>query len=278
MILVPSSLTLSPFRYPGGKSWLIPVIKSWLKTFEKKPKYFVEPFAGGANIGLYVLAHNLVDGLILVEKDHHVATVWKTILRNPEKLINQIRNFQPSLKNLKAKLTLEPQDKYTFAFQTLLKNRVSRGGVIANGAGILKKGEAGRGVFSRWYPETLIKRILRIHELSSKIAFIEGDGLQLLRSRYRFNRDAYFIDPPYSALGKNAGKRLYNHYDLDHLALFQIAQKLKSKFIITYEDSAEIENISRQHSFSCKTIFMKTSHHVRCRELVISKNLNWLRS
>ncbi|MDQ3584451.1 MAG: DNA adenine methylase [Acidobacteriota bacterium] len=46
----------SPFRYPGGKTWLVPRIRQWLK---QRPAEFIEPFAGGGIVGLTVAAENL---------------------------------------------------------------------------------------------------------------------------------------------------------------------------------------------------------------------------
>lgn len=40
----------SPFRYPGGKTWLVPRLRRWLRHLEWKPSLFVEPFAGGGII------------------------------------------------------------------------------------------------------------------------------------------------------------------------------------------------------------------------------------
>jgi DNA adenine methylase len=37
----------SPFRYPGGKTWAIPIIKKWLKQTGTPVPLLVEPFAGG---------------------------------------------------------------------------------------------------------------------------------------------------------------------------------------------------------------------------------------
>jgi len=35
----------SPLRYPGGKTWLIPHIRHWLKS--TRSEILIEPFAGG---------------------------------------------------------------------------------------------------------------------------------------------------------------------------------------------------------------------------------------
>ena len=70
----------SPFRYPGGKTWLIPRIRQWLTTCDMSPKEFIEPFAGGAIVGLTVAFEQFADHVILAEIDQKVAAVWQVIL------------------------------------------------------------------------------------------------------------------------------------------------------------------------------------------------------
>lgn len=53
----------SPFRYPGGKTWLVPRIRQWLK---KHPAHFIEPFAGGGIVSLTVAAEDLADRVTMV--------------------------------------------------------------------------------------------------------------------------------------------------------------------------------------------------------------------
>src|SRR5437879_5353578 len=70
----------SPFRYPGGKTWLVPRLRQWLKSLPKKPAEFIEPFAGGGIISLTVAFEKLAEQVIMVELDADVAAVWQTIL------------------------------------------------------------------------------------------------------------------------------------------------------------------------------------------------------
>jgi DNA adenine methylase len=70
----------SPFRYPGGKTWLVPRIRLWLKSLEPEPKELIEPFAGGAIVGLTAAFEELVERVTLVELDADVAAVWRTVL------------------------------------------------------------------------------------------------------------------------------------------------------------------------------------------------------
>ena len=86
----------SPFRYPGGKTWLVPRIRQWLASLPTKPSKFIEPFAGGAIVGLTVAFEQLADLVILVERDEQVAAVWQTIINTEGGagwLANQIVTF-----------------------------------------------------------------------------------------------------------------------------------------------------------------------------------------
>ncbi|MGH7194996.1 MAG: DNA adenine methylase, partial [Candidatus Saccharimonadales bacterium] len=69
----------SPFRYPGGKTWLVPHARRWLSNIRRSAE-FAEPFAGGGIVGLSVLFEGLADRLTLFEIDKDIAAVWKTIL------------------------------------------------------------------------------------------------------------------------------------------------------------------------------------------------------
>ena len=59
----------------------------------------------------------------------------------------------------------------SLAFATIIKNRVNRGGILANGASFIKNGENGKGITSRWYPETLRRRILAITQVQAQDQF-----------------------------------------------------------------------------------------------------------
>src|ERR1017187_5676540 len=65
----------SPFRYPGGKTWLVPRIRQWLGSFSVRPADLIEPFAGGGIVSLTAVFENLVERAILVELDHDIASV-----------------------------------------------------------------------------------------------------------------------------------------------------------------------------------------------------------
>ena len=266
---------LSPFRYPGGKTWLIPRIRQWLKH---PPAEFIEPFAGGGIVSLTVAAENLAEHVTIVELDEQVAAVWQTIFTDnqAEWLAERIVTFDLTLESLRAELARTPQSKREIAFQTILKNRTFHGGILAPGSAPLKNGENGKGVKSRWYAETLKNRLLALAPLRDRITVIHGDAFETIH-QHTTNRDAaFFIDPPYSAGGKAAGKRLYTHYELDHPALFRLMNKAVGEVLMTYDDDVRIRELAQANGFEAKAVAMKNNHHAEMSELLIGPTLRWL--
>ena len=267
----------SPFRYPGGKTWFVPRLREWLKSQDVKPSLLVEPFAGGGISSLTAVFENLVDKALMVEKDDEVAAVWQTIIDGDgEWLASKILSFEMSKNNAVDEINTARISTKEKAFQTIIKNRTFHGGILAAGAGFLKKGEAGKGIHSRWYPTTLAKRFRAIDLVRQRLDFEHGDAFNVME-RYKHDENiVFFIDPPYTAGGKKAGSRLYTHFELDHERLFEICKALKGDFIMTYDNAAEVIELAQKYGFQAKPIPMKSTHHAAMTELVIGKDLAWM--
>ncbi len=265
----------SPFRYPGGKTWLIPEVRTWLGGLPSRPRLLVEPFAGGGGVGLAAAFEGLADASLLVELDPDVASVWRTILGEEAGLLAAlIRSFECTEEEVRRALARPASDDLARAFLTVLRNRVSRGGILAPGAGLVKTGEANKGIASRWYPETLARRIEAIAERRDRIRCREADGLEVFREHADRSDVAYFVDPPYPV----AGKRLYRFHRLDHRRLFETLASLAGPFLATYDDNPEIEALAEEFGFERKLIPMKSTHHAKKYELMIGRDLGWLAS
>jgi DNA adenine methylase len=266
---------MSPFRYPGGKTWLIPRIRAWLLSARKLPDVFVEPFAGGAAAALTTAAEDLAYSVVITELDADVAAVWRTIFDGEEQdvawLCKRIVSFEVSLESVQKVLAHEPKNTREKAFRTIVKNRMQRGGIMAAGAGLVKAGEAGKGLRSRWYPETLASRIQTLRNLRNTITFQEGDAFQTI-AQFISNPNAFFfIDPPYTAGGKKAGSRLYAHSEIDHERLFRTMSKAKGSVMLSYDDSKEVHTLAQNFGFRIEKIAMKSTHHAVVNELLIFK-------
>ena len=260
----------SPFRYPGGKTWLVPEVRDWLLHKTVKPTEFIEIFAGGGIVGLTVAAECLAEHVTLVELDPDVASVWRTLLSDDaEWLAQRIVQFPISVASAQELLSVTPQTTRDRAFLTILKNRVNHGGILAPGTGLIKNGENGKGISSRWYPETLARRIRGIYAMRDRITFIEGDGLEVMRQNAARTDAVYFIDPPYTAPGKRAGKRLYAFNEIDHEGLFDLASTVSGDFMMTYDNAESVRQMADQRNFAIHEVPMKNTHHAKMTELLI---------
>ncbi|MBN1942712.1 MAG: DNA adenine methylase [Phycisphaerae bacterium] len=264
----------SPFRYPGGKTWLVPQVRRWLLLMNRRPLLFVEPFAGGGIAGLTVAFENLAKQVLMVELDPEVASVWRTILNGGNrKLADRIRNFDLTLENVQQVLTAKHRTVSGLAFATILRNRVQHGGILAPGAAFMRKGENGKGIQSRWYPETLAKRIRNIHAIRDRIVFRQGDAFDVIETYQNEKNIVFFVDPPYTV----AGKRLYRYSEIDHEKLFDRMSSVAGDVLLTYDDTPEIRRLSSRFEYQVETIMMKNRQNSRKSELLIGRDLSWLR-
>lgn len=265
----------SPFRYPGGKTWLVPRVRQWLLKRGRTAE-FVEPFCGGAIVGLSVAFERLAGHVTLVERDPQVAAVWQVILHGSSAdvdwLLERIVNFPMTRENAAALLSNPPGDLREQAFTTIVKNRVQHGGCLAKGAGLIRSGENGKGIGSRWYPHTIARRIRDIQTIRDRIAFFCADALDYMTQHPGNPDTAFFIDPPYWV----AGTRLYDYSELDHPRLFDVVRQLEGDFLMTYDNVDEIRQLAVAHRFAARTIRMQNKNHVAKEELLIGRDLGWL--
>ena len=67
----------------------------------------------------------------------------------------------------------------------------------------------------------------------------------------RFSNEAhasFFIDPPYTAAGKRAGRRLYKHHELDHELLLKKSSQVKGDVVLTYDNTTEIKELAAKYT------------------------------
>ena len=257
----------SPLRYPGGKTWLTPHLRAWLN--EGRGGTLIEAFAGGASAALTALVEELVERVVLIERDADVAAFWREATRAGDTLAARYETFEPEEHAVRAVWESEAHNDAERAWRTLVRNRTARGGIIAGTARALNRGENGRGVRSRWYAGTIAGRLRAVKALGERIECVEGDALEILARRGRGGtaRVRVFADPPY----EGAGKRLYTHGEVNHDRLFALLAGGRADFLMTCEDNEATRRRTERHRLHAVRVRMRNTHHRVKTEVVIGR-------
>ena len=258
----------SPLRYPGGKTWLVPEIRRYLDHLQFRPEVFIEPFAGGGIASLTAVMDGFVDHAVLCERDPDISNLWQCMIDDSEELARRVESFAATPESVNRVFANVDAYGMDAAFRTLLRNRVSRGGILAKGASLVKRGENGQGIASRWYADTLAARIRAIGNCASQFTILNGDGMSLVRLCKDNEDAALFVDPPYTA----AGKRLYTYNEIDHEDLFERMSHVRGAFMMTYDESPDVIEMACKYGFHLAKVPMKNTHHAVMYELLITSH------
>ena len=215
---------------------------------------------------------NYVDRAVLCERDPEVSNLWRCILHSAEEFARRVEAFVATPENVSLVFANAGATGMDAAFCTLLRNRVSRGGIIARGASVVKQGENGNGISSRWYANTLATRIRAIGSFAERLDLFQGDGVRLVELCKDNGAAAFFIDPPYTAAGKRAGRRLYAYNEIDHENLFERMSRVRGPFMMTYDESPDVIQMARTRGFHLAKVPMKNTHHDLLYELLITSH------
>jgi len=240
--------TLSPLRYPGGKTKLYEYTKKLIEKNNLVGCTYCEPFAGGCGLAIQLLHDGIVKKLILNDIDKYIYALWTTILNNSNELIKKIENTPINIEqwHIQKEIQKNPNnyDLIDIAFSTLFLNRTNRSGILSAGpiGGYSQKGNY--KIDCRFNKSSVIKKIDLISSYRKKIRFKNNDALKFISylEKTSINDKKFvFLDPPYF----NKGPELYlNFYRTeDHKSLCKRIKKTNLNWIVTYDNIQEIKEI-----------------------------------
>ncbi len=265
--------TCSPLRYPGGKSKLYPLIRPIvLENIENG--IYIEPFAGGAGLGLQLLFNGDIQSLVLNDIDYHIYAFWHACLHFTDQFCEMIERCQLNMdswneqKNVYA--TANCHKVLDVGFATFFLNRCNVSGVIRGGP-IGGKEQKGKYLMdARFNRAGLIEKIQRIGRYNEQIEFFNLDASNFLLervSRYPTERSFLNIDPPYV----KKGPLLYENSFLenDHVELANVIQTLRQKWIVTYDECDLIYRIFECYRKNVITLNYSAGRTKSGQELII---------
>lgn len=276
--------SLSPLRYPGGKSKIYDNVKALIKLNGFESRTYVEPFAGGFGIGIGLLHEGIIESVILNDYDRHIYNFWYSVLYDTDKLIELINDTKITLEERELQKSIYRNNNINplfDGFATLFLNRVNFSGIIKGGPiGGLKQTSLYK-VDCRFNKEEVIKKIKFIASMKKRIKLYNCDASWLITMSLKKMKKPLFIniDPPYV----EKGSQLYTNYftDKDHRALKSTIEKhlCDIPWIVTYDDCELIREIYCNYYMQSYGINHSAGESKRGKELVITNisqnNFNW---
>lgn len=267
----------SPLRYPGGKGKLTPFIASIFEANGHKWETYIEPFAGGAAVGLELLERGLVSDIVINDLDKGIYSFWRAILTETDRFIAEIEKTQINMDEWykHRDICMNKKSRYSFelGFATFFLNRTNRSGIIKGGVIGGKTQQGAWKLDVRFNKTELIKRIRGIAEKRRRIHLYNKDIVSFIKnyiSKYSDGAFVYF-DPPYF----RKGSQLYmNFFDYeDHVRIGKmISDMVSCDWMITYDNEPEIERIYEKHHIMKFELNYCVAEKRRGQELLIFKN------
>ncbi len=268
----------TPLRYPGGKAGLGSWVAHLMRHNRISGGKYVEPYAGGAGVALYLLLNRYVERIVINDVDPLIHSFWWAVLNDTEELIARIEEVPVNMDNWHQQkaVVAEPDahDVTDIGFAAFFLNRTNRSGILRGGVigGLEQEGTF--KIDARFNKVDLVARIRRIARMAGRIELFNDDAAELIR-RHAEEGDAkslIYLDPPYY----NKGSQLYRNFYSpgDHKEIADAIGQVRTPWMVTYDNCPEINELYTAHR-SCEFSLVYSTNMTRQRatELLVYGNL-----
>ena len=271
----------SPLRYPGGKNCIFPFISKLFYENQLIGIKYAEPYAGGAGLALRLLFEGYVDQIYINDLDKSIYAFWKTIIDRPDEFCRWIEDVEISIENWKKYRALQKHEKnysdFELAKSTFFLNRTNVSGIIKGGVigGLEQKGKY--KIDARFNKTDLINRIKKIESVKSRISVSNIDGIRFIEKIDKKKEEIFiYLDPPYFQKGADLYMNFYSQED--HKRLSKKVNKLKNKWIVTYDNHDFILNLYAERRKVGHKLSQSASNRIGDELFVFSKEIAFISS
>lgn len=246
---IPTMRSVSPFRYPGGKAFLYKYLIGRLNALPEGPRYYAEPFCGGAGAAAILLKLGAVEQIHLNDADPKVFSAWRSIIEEPDRFAEAILTTPIDLETWHScRKAVEGgcDPGFELGFATFFLNRTSRSGIVVGSGPIGGYDQRGNWkIDARFNREALADRVRWLGSMRERIRLTQEDALTFIArsgARLPLDQTLFFVDPPYVT----AGGRLYLNAmnEGKHIALSDMLQDGSLPYwVLTYDDHPLIRRL-----------------------------------
>lgn len=237
----------TPLRYPGGKQRLGQFFERLLDLNCIGDATYVEAFAGGAGVALYLLVKGRVKGVHLNDVDRSIYAFWYAATRRNDALVKLIRRARISIAEWDRQKEVQRHKRdaslLELGFSTLFLNRTNRSGILRGGIVGGRKQNGQYTIDARYNKDAVIARVQAVGRQARRIALSNYDSRKVADLTFGVGKNAVvYLDPPYFEKGRD----LYiNHFvDEDHAVLSRRVRRLRQvPWVVTYDNVHTIRRL-----------------------------------
>ncbi len=263
----------TPLRYPGGKQKLAPFLLDILRVNNIDGQY-VEPFAGGAGIGIELLLSKEINQIYLNDSNRGIFALWFSILNYTEEFCRLIHSSPLNVDEWKKQKEISKHsnsdDLLELGFSVFYLNRCNRSGILSGGVigGINQTGNY--KIDARFPRNDLIRRIEAIAIFKNKISIYNYDAEEFLSNKIPLLSDncLIYLDPPYYEKGSDLYLNHYKKKDHDHLAKV-IQEQIKKKWILSYDGVPKILDLYKDRRYFLYDLQYSASRPYKGKEVFV---------
>jgi len=245
--------TPSPLRYPGGKTSILGMASTIIQANGLDKGHYAEPYAGGCGLALSLMFKGYVHELHLNDLDRSIWSFWDSIINQTDRFIDSIIETPITMDEWYKQRTIQQNkdaaDNFELAFSSFFLNRTNRSGIILKAGVIGGKEQSGKYKLDcRFNKKALIEKIRRIEKYKHRIHLYNLDAIDFINQTNKTlpSNGFYCIDPPYYSKGQTLYTNFYEPED--HQKLSKVITKLNRPWILTYDNSPEIQQLYRQRN------------------------------
>ena len=244
--------TLTPVRYPGGKTKIYPEIKSILEANNLLGHAYAELFAGGAGLAIKLLLKNDVKSIVINDFDPAVYCMWDVIVNHSEELCEFINDAKLNIDTWKSMREIyrskDVSDSLALGKACFYLNRTNVSGILSGGVigGLDQTGTYKMG--ARFNRKTLIAKIQRIEEYKDRIEVTNLDAEEFITRRLTDSELFAYLDPPYVQKGPGLYRSSFTNEK--HRSLARKIGSAPSKWVVTYDADVLIKSIYNDYEQS----------------------------
>lgn len=266
--------SVSPLRYPGGKTRLSGFIEDifLLNNLERCTLY--EMYAGGSGASLSLLFSGVVSRIVLNDLDFHIYSFWHSVLNETENLIRFIKDSAVNIENWESqKKIYQNYEDYSLlevGFSTFFLNRCNRSGVLNAGPIGGKNQNGNYKIDVRFNKVDLVERITKIADYRSSIEIANNESYEFLKEVFQIENEPFFVflDPPYYLQGENLYFNFYedkNHEDLSNL----LRTNRDKNWFLTYDNTDRIKELYKDFRTAYLSMTYTLQEKKKAKEVMV---------